>query len=886
MRLLEFFRSQIRYKIILPYLALTLFVMTVGAAISTALVSASWQDRLINEVAQAGRNTTDALALRERDVLNFMFVAANGSENPALSVAAVPDVVASRNAADTSLAMRPYFDSALVTGINFSRMIVFDRQGVALIDWLTSPGSAEPAVIEGTVVAEVPQIRDILQGVQVNGDDKFSGLIVFQPDPQPYFFTVVPIKQDETVVGGLIMASKTDEVLDLVQQSNRAAITSFYGPDGQAFGSTLLRRADELPNLRIAPDVMEALRTQRANSVFDVEVRGQEFLFGYSPLQISGSIVGFFSVGLSRDFQIQNLLVNRNLITGITVVLTAASILIGLLIARMINRPLTNLVDTASAVTAGDLERRSDIQGDDEIGQLSRAFNQMTDHLLRLYRTSQDLGVSAEVPAVLDVSSRTLSSLVPGAEALAWLEERGSWRYWFRPYHPLATNELFALRIPLNHALIHELTTNRAPLKLDRNSPHLVGTGLIDALQFHSLLITPLVLEERVIGALIFASHEPGAFDQEANRASLMATASMTASVLCNAVLFEQVERDARERQAILQSIADGVVVCDHQGVIILMNETAERMLKISDWRTRTVQFAHLLTQPAPLNSELFGGQRNAVHYQVGDLVLSLSSAAVVGDDGQALGTVNVLHDMSSEAEVDQAKTAFIATISHELRTPLTVITGYLDLLLRGMAGEMNTEQRELLGQVRVRADQMAQLFKNVVMVASIESNTLPTKLEPQNVHHAIETAAYPMQNAIKKKGLTLDNQVALELPDVYADREQLHLILTQLIDNARRYTEQGQITINATQHATMIQVNVCDSGAGIPPEELKRLFTRFYRVEGNSSPERGFGLGLTITRQLVERLGGQIWAQSHPGKGSVFSFTLPIAVEQNNGTG
>jgi signal transduction histidine kinase len=176
----------------------------------------------------------------------------------------------------------------------------------------------------------------------------------------------------------------------------------------------------------------------------------------------------------------------------------------------------------------------------------------------------------------------------------------------------------------------------------------------------------------------------------------------------------------------------------------------------------------------------------------------------------------------------------------------------------------------------------MKDLVNNIIMVASIEANTLQTEPEPQDLWIAVENAVAPMRRQFANKSLELNIAPMEDLPYVLADREQLRLILTQLLDNARRYTQQGSVTVSATRRDGVVQLDISDTGPGISPDERGKLFTRFHRIEGNNSPERGSGLGLAITRQLVERQGGKVWASSEPGTGSTFSIVLPIASEQS----
>ncbi|KPV50922.1 histidine kinase, partial [Kouleothrix aurantiaca] len=403
---------------------------------------------------------------------------------------------------------------------------------------------------------------------------------------------------------------------------------------------------------------------------------------------------------------------------------------------------------------------------------------------------------------------------------------------------------------------------------------------LSDVAGFQSLLLTPLVVQGMVVGVLIFGNSAANAF-AGVNEPTLMATGNMAASVLYNAVLFDRVHNEASEREAILKSIADGVVVCDQQRNIMLVNRTAEQMLNLRDWHIVRRNWNAIPLERVPVAKDMFGNDiANLEHYQIGERVVSISSAPVIGEDDSVLGEVIILHDVSAEAAVDRAKTRFIERVSHELRTPLTPICGHTELLLRGYLGPLSTEQRETLEVVRMRGEQMRDLVNNFVMIASIEANTLITEPEPQDVWVAVESALAPMRNAFLKKGLDIILDIPDALPAVRADRQQLQVILTQLFDNARRYTQQGRVTIHASHQGEFVQIDVTDTGPGISDEEFSQLFTRFHRVEGNTSPERGGGLGLAIVRQLVERQGGRAWAESTLGEGSTFSIALLVAHE------
>jgi signal transduction histidine kinase len=237
---------------------------------------------------------------------------------------------------------------------------------------------------------------------------------------------------------------------------------------------------------------------------------------------------------------------------------------------------------------------------------------------------------------------------------------------------------------------------------------------------------------------------------------------------------------------------------------------------------------------------------------------------------------------MTAEVAVDRAKTNFIGTISHELRTPLTVIRGNSDLLMRGLAGPLDDDQKIFVDSIRQHASNMTSLINNVIVIAGLDSGSLATDLEPTELNRPVDEAAWPLQSLIKAKGLSLKIDVPKDLPQVLVDFDQVRMIMHQLLDNARRYTSEGGIVVRATALAEHVLVEVEDTGRGIAPDMHEQVFQRFSRGDGSSeginSSERGIGLGLPICKQLVDRQGGTIWMKSMPGQGSTFCFTLRYA--------
>jgi signal transduction histidine kinase len=252
--------------------------------------------------------------------------------------------------------------------------------------------------------------------------------------------------------------------------------------------------------------------------------------------------------------------------------------------------------------------------------------------------------------------------------------------------------------------------------------------------------------------------------------------------------------------------------------------------------------------------------------------MLASSSEALAGE-------VIVLHNISAEAALDQAKTDLIAMISHELRTPLTAIQGASDMLAKGIGGALTPLQFELADTARRQTQAMSALIDKAVMVASIESGSLELDISPTGLELVVGTACASMRDMASAAGVELLVDTPTDLPLVLADARMLKVALQQLLDNAIKYGGGAPVRVVARAHGAGVALAVRDYGPGIPAVDLPHLFGRMRRGAGsNNIAPRGMGLGLVITRELIERQGGKISVQSQMGDGSLFSIYLPGA--------
>jgi PAS domain S-box-containing protein len=423
-------------------------------------------------------------------------------------------------------------------------------------------------------------------------------------------------------------------------------------------------------------------------------------------------------------------------------------------------------------------------------------------------------------------------------------------------------------------------------------------------------VVAPLVVGEDVIGAIMVFHRKVSYFTDDALE-MVKAIGSQVAIAINNAQLYElirdQAERlgqhlrtqqmEASRQTAILEAVADGVLVTDAANQITFVNASAERILNLTAARLEgqpLENFAglfgkttHTWVQTVQDWSEHPSSQRSGETYaeqiSLDNGRVVLVHLAPVMWQNEFLGTVSIFRDITHEVEVDRLKSEFVATVSHELRTPMTSIRGYVDILLMGAAGALTEGQAHFLDIVKGNTERLNVLVNDLLDISRIESGRVTLSMQMVDLHEVAEEVVADVlrrsQEENKPMAVILDAEQ--KLPRVQADPERMRQVIGNLADNAYNYTSaNGQITIRLHRKNGAVQVDVQDSGIGIAIEHQDRVFDRFFRGEDPlvlATP--GTGLGLSIVKQLVEMHRGKIWMTSPglPGKGSTFSFTLPV---------
>jgi two-component system, NtrC family, sensor histidine kinase KinB len=343
--------------------------------------------------------------------------------------------------------------------------------------------------------------------------------------------------------------------------------------------------------------------------------------------------------------------------------------------------------------------------------------------------------------------------------------------------------------------------------------------------------------------------------------------------------------------EAAIDSLYDPVIVADGDGRVTRINPAAEQLFgaresmlgkPIADV-TRDPRVAEsvddVLRSQVPAASEdaaamlpwAVDGSRRAFR---------IRSTPMKDTSGQLVGVVTLLEDVTHLSEVSRLKSEFIAAASHELRTPLTSVQMGIHLLLEGTAGALDERQQEILQVCREDATRLDRLMRELLDLSKIESGAVTPQLSPIRPATLIAGAVEPLRLQLEARGLRLDIDAAPDLPLVAADRSQIERVLGNLLVNAGRATPAGgTVAVAAVRRDEFVAISVSDTGAGVPRDYLPRIFEPFVQVP--HAPGGGAGLGLTISRRIVEAHGGRLGVQSEPGRGSTFTFNLAVAGEK-----
>ncbi|MFC2019772.1 histidine kinase N-terminal 7TM domain-containing protein [Chloroflexota bacterium] len=354
-------------------------------------------------------------------------------------------------------------------------------------------------------------------------------------------------------------------------------------------------------------------------------------------------------------------------------------------------------------------------------------------------------------------------------------------------------------------------------------------------------------------------------------------------------------------RDTVVEIMSDGVIVLNTENCFVDLNRAAESIIGCTLSEAIGQPVANVLSGQPNL-VEPFCGMADATERHVEIEVekgetqcyYALHISPIYNGRGHPTGRLIILSDITERKQIEdvlkekhrelmvanKAKSDFLTIMSHEMRTPLNSVIGFSELMIDGITGKINTEQKECLSDILSSGQHLLKLVNDVLDLSKVEAGKIEFTVDDVNLGEVIDQAAQIMKPALDEGNHQLKVKIAKGLPPVRADDNRLRQILLNLLDNAIKFTPPGsQLGIEVTRDDKWCQVSVVDSGIGVRPEDQDSIFESF--TQGDPLPDRikkGIGLGLALSKRLVTLHGGRIWVESQPGKGSKFIFTLPLA--------
>ncbi len=571
------------------------------------------------------------------------------------------------------------------------------------------------------------------------------------------------------------------------------------------------------------------------------------------------------------------------------VLLSAVGMLVLGWLLRNITQSLQSLSAEAARLAEGDLERPISESGNDEVGQLGRAFEQMRlslkarlDELNRLLSVSQGVASSFEIAEAVEPVLQAALAPEAAAARLVLLPAaipslEGEAR------HPLvfAAGPSQHLYQELDEQIVTLCQRQERLVLANINRPRLF-TLLPGVARPESLIAVALRHESQYYGALWVAYDQPHTFSEQEVR-FLATLAGQAALAVANVSLFLSAEIGRRRLESILASSPDPILVTDQNNRLLLANPAAWQALSLGTEAYQGQSIEKVIVHPTLLELLRHEGKTNGQEKKMVEVTLPgkrvfLASATSVLAEGRRVGRVCVLHDVTRFKEVEALKTEFVANVSHDLRSPLTLIRGYASMI--EMVGPLNEQQAGYLRKIISGIDGMARLVNNLLNLGRIEAG-IGLQLEQVSVGEVVERVVSGLQLQAAQKRIHLNYEVPSQAPLVIeADVDLLQQALQNLVENAIKFTKaEGRVSVQVHAQADEVLIQVMDNGSGISPIDMPRLFEKFYRGAhgGAGKGERGAGLGLAIVKSVAERHHGRVWAESQLGKGSTFFLALPL---------
>ncbi len=417
-----------------------------------------------------------------------------------------------------------------------------------------------------------------------------------------------------------------------------------------------------------------------------------------------------------------------------------------------------------------------------------------------------------------------------------------------------------------------------------RELAHMASKGLLNG------VVLPLVARQKVVGLIFIFRSYTDTFSGN-DRALLSSFANQAAIAVQNAQLYTESVRSRQRMDALLDSVADGILILAPDLTIERYNPALLRMLNLDRnslqgaAHERVIQWQHR-PRDMTLEEAVAGGwplTRHAHLYVEGDarrgdslppLPVGITYAPLMSEEGGLINIIATLRDITHFRQADELKSTFVSIVSHELKTPLALIKGYVSTLRREDARWDHQIVDESLAIIEEEADRLGLMVENLLDASRLQAGGLALKRSDVNLAELTKRLSERMQTQTGRHKIVVD--IPADFPVVLADEDRMVQVLSNLISNAIKYAPGGEIRVSGQVRAENVILCVSDEGPGIAPQDIPHIFDRFYRAPDLARHTKGAGLGLFLTRAIVEAHGGQIWVDPQRDTGARICFSLP----------
>lgn len=509
------------------------------------------------------------------------------------------------------------------------------------------------------------------------------------------------------------------------------------------------------------------------------------------------------------------------------------------------------------------------------------------DYLLEIAQAlTQELDLDKLLERILKIAVEMLAGQ---AGLIAMRSEEGGWRVavsYGMPHAFIRVIESFLTGVPdredPEHFEIPEINQLLSKLTYAVSQGLLTGVGL------------PLITRQKVVGLLFIFRSYPGVFSTN-DYTLLSSFANQAAIAIQNAQLYSQVNQEKVRLNALLDTMAEGMLILNPRNIIVRSNPAFSRMIGLPLERIQGLAHDQVIQWASPpqgmtLEQAESGGWPLTPHahlYVEGDLKtkegqpplpIGITYAPLLSDEGSLLNIIATARDITRFRQAEELKSTFISVISHELKTPVALIKGYVSTLRREDVQWDPEIVKDSLAVIEEETDRLTGMIENLLDASRLQSGGLAIKRSDVNIPELAKRLAQRMQVQTSRHKISVE--FPSDFPIIAADETRLEQVLSNLVGNSIKYAPGGEIKIRGGVRRENVIVCVIDQGPGIAPEDIPHIFDRFYRAPDMARNTKGAGLGLYLSRAIVEAHGGRMWVDNVPGEGAHICFTLPLQAE------